>query len=152
MIEHALMGIPRKEIPAEIEEWSVAFEYLVVPWRCPGCDQAIAETVVQERKPECRTILLHYSPVRDPERDEDGVPAYRPSRRAIGGRQERRKISQLRHESYRREYRGARLRYLADRTAPSAKTGYDHAAIEESDFLAWCDNCPRLLRFALPRD
>jgi hypothetical protein len=144
MTEYAIPGEPHTNLPVGIERWNVDIRYGVVPWRCPACDQVIAQTIVQPRTPQVRTVMLAFSPVRDASADEGGIPFFGPSRRAMRGKDERRRTARLAGESFARAR--ASLEYRSGPILPPR----DHEPIELMEFDAVCDNCPRRLRFSIP--
>ena len=99
VIAHAVPGDPHSSLPGRIEDWEAGTAYAVIPWRCPECDQVVAETVVSPERPNpVKTVISAFSAVRQPEADEDGVPFYGPTSRARRGRSERRKVDRLANE------------------------------------------------------
>ena len=154
MTEYAVPGEPHQRRPSWVEEWSVSFQYLVLPWRCPVCDQVVAETIAQDRKPEVRTIVVGVkSLTRQPEADRDGLPFYGPTRRAMRHKSERSKPETLSNTAWQRAHNSNEyLENLGDqaRRGRSSMPAVDHSPIEDHEFDSLCTNCPRRLRFRMP--
>lgn len=130
----AVPGRPHGRLPEGVMQTSW---YTVIPWLCPDCDHVVAETVVRPAwGPE--SVLTDFSPTRQPSADEDGVPFYGPSRRAIKGKSERTRPVALRREATRRAF--------AHRQAGSNPPAADHSPIDDVEFDTVCAKCPQRLR------
>lgn len=148
MTEYAIPGelhdrLPRGEMkppPAPGER------YGVLPWLCPTCDQVIAESVITPSRQQhpVTTFVVGFSPRRDPAADEDGVPFWGPSGRAMRGKGERRRLDELSTRSWRRSLDSEGYR------RGDNQPELDYAGIEAVTFDTICDNCPRRLRIVLP--
>lgn len=142
MTEYAIPGTAHQTMPTWLDEWEVGLAYIVLPWLCPACGEAVAETVVSRERTRPKTIVVGFSPVRMPEADEDGVPFYGMTRRAMRGKSERRATERLE--------RGAQAAMHQRRKSGSTERQADHAPIELLEFDTLCAACPRRLRIRLP--
>lgn len=126
----ALPGTPHKTLPAGLPSYFVGCD--VLPWLCPVCDQVVAETAMI--MPDPATVPTGYSPTRQPDGDEDGVPFFGPSRRRMRDKSERRKPERLRN---------------VQRSRQTDMDHADHEPIRAPIFDVVCMNCPTRLRIRL---
>ncbi|HVM29553.1 MAG TPA: hypothetical protein VM305_02105 [Candidatus Limnocylindrales bacterium] len=140
-VYYAIAGEPHATLPEGVEDWQAGLRYAVLPWRCPQCDQLVAEMVITITK-RCMTVLTTGPATRQPNADRDGLPYYGPTKRAMRGKTPRRHPERLAHASF--------LRARRDPSSSGADYVGNYDPIEHTTFDTICDNCPLRVRIQLP--
>jgi hypothetical protein len=139
MTEYAILCFEERhrDLPA-VSNWDWELrspDPMVVPWRCPSCNQVLAQTLIDPRVWDLvQTVMVHFRPVREPSAAEDGIPMYRPTRRHIRGKTERHGAAQ----------------YDAVHSNSHRVLAREDVILER-EFDSVCDNCGHRLRFEVPK-
>lgn len=139
---YAVRGDFTDRLPAAIPAWMVRAPYAAWPWRCPDHGHLVAVTVLDWDGDGDRTrTVLPFDAVHDASADDGAVAYYGPSRRALKGKDGRKRPDRLRLEATARAERERE----GGEQAPQA----DYEPITARVFDTVCVDCPTRLRIAL---